>query len=195
MPSLPPERLAELRLWFRQCRARGSGFPPIQFEEAEALLDAAEERDRLKTERDDLGIACSMYEDAIDRLKTFVDEEYGLQPVQESADQLLSTLEQLAFERRQRHEVERKELDRLRQRVRELEEEARLDKGAFALAGNYIRTINTLEHATLTSIARMNWAAMRSQCKTTAYRLYEGVESGRALLEQAAALVGGKGGE
>jgi len=140
---LTPERLRELREWhLRQSRFMSGDVLAFRWRETllasvPALLDAAEERDRLLDERDqmraryaDLQIACDMYEASIDRLTTFVDEEYGMQPVAESSEALVSMLEGLAFERRQQDEAERKERDRLRARVAELE-------AKFASQGGY----------------------------------------------------------
>ena len=88
-------------------------------EERDRLLD---ERELLRARYADLQIACNMYETSIDRLDTFVNEEYGMQPVAESSEALVSMLEQLAFERRQQDEAERKERDRLQRRVEKLED-------------------------------------------------------------------------
>lgn len=129
---------------------------------APALLDAAEERDRLQVELDELKALASKSELAM------------------AEDWRLATIAAAAL---------MEERNRLRARVTELEEEARLDKGAFALVGSFIREINKLEHCALTSIARMHWALLRcpggARFDTLRNLLAEGVLCGREILQQA----------
>lgn len=65
-----------------------------------------------------------------DRLVTVIDEEFGLQPVAASTEELLTSLERLLFERRIQNENQRtaERADRLRLTARVAELEAELAK-------------------------------------------------------------------
>lgn len=65
------------------------------------------------------------YAHAFDRLVTVIDEAFGIQPVAESADELVGMLEKLLEERRQRVSGIESELERLQREAQECDAESR----------------------------------------------------------------------
>jgi regulator of replication initiation timing len=197
----------------------GATMLAINSAELGSLLDAADERDRLQSEMLELHQTAGTYHGAAiaaieerDRLQVELDELKALASKSELAmaeDWRLATTAAAALkEERDRLrdaltycagtsaggpgdlvQLAHRNVDRLRERVAELEEEERLDKGAFALVGSFIREINKLEHCALTSIARMNWALLRcpdgASFDPLRKLLAEGVKCGREILQQA----------